>query len=87
MKSLGAGASGSQTVKVLPFPEVEVISSRPSCRFRMCFTMARPRPVPPLFRLDVTLTRGELERLDRAAPKGATAGERYAAPQMQALNR
>jgi len=37
--------------------------------------------------LDVTLTRGELERLDRAAPKGATAGERYAAPQMQALNR
>ena len=29
--------------------------------------------------LDVTLTRGELERLDRAAPKGATAGERYAA--------
>jgi len=37
--------------------------------------------------LDVTLSREELERLDRAAPKGATAGERYAAPQMQALNR
>ncbi|WP_066707646.1 aldo/keto reductase [Sphingomonas adhaesiva] len=37
--------------------------------------------------LDVTLSREELERLDQAAPKGAAAGERYAAPQMQALNR
>ena len=37
--------------------------------------------------LDVTLSREELERLDYAAPRGAAAGERYAAPQMQALNR
>ena len=37
--------------------------------------------------LDVTLSREELERLDHAAPRGAAAGERYAAPQMQALNR
>lgn len=37
--------------------------------------------------LDVMLSREELERLDYAAPRGAAAGERYAAPQMQALNR
>lgn len=37
--------------------------------------------------LDVTLSREELERLDQAAPRGAAAGERYAAPQMQALDR
>ena len=44
---------GSQTVKALPLPTVETISSRPSWRLRMCLTMARPRPVPPLLRLEV----------------------------------
>ena len=48
---------GSQTVKALPLPRVEVISSRPSCRFRMCLAMASPRPVPPLLRLLATFTR------------------------------
>ena len=40
-----------------------------------------------LRQLEPTWTIEMVERLDRAAPKGATAGERYAAPQMQALNR
>ncbi|MBK4735555.1 aldo/keto reductase [Noviherbaspirillum pedocola] len=37
--------------------------------------------------LDVRLTPEDLQRLDRILPPGAAAGERYAAPQMQALNR
>ncbi|MCG6934042.1 MAG: aldo/keto reductase [Gallionella sp.] len=37
--------------------------------------------------LDVELTQGDLDRLDRILPPGAAAGTRYAAPQMQALNR
>jgi hypothetical protein len=37
--------------------------------------------------LDVRLTREDLQRLDRILPRGAAAGTRYAAPQMQALNR
>jgi aryl-alcohol dehydrogenase-like predicted oxidoreductase len=37
--------------------------------------------------LEVTLSSEDLERLDQAAPRGAAVGERYAAPQMQALNR
>ncbi|MGB9093435.1 MAG: aldo/keto reductase [Gallionella sp.] len=37
--------------------------------------------------LDVELTKSDLDRLDRILPPGAAAGTRYAAPQMQALNR
>ena len=55
--ALSSPARGSQTVKALPLPGVETISSRPSWRFRMCLTIARPRPVPPLLRLEATLTR------------------------------
>ncbi len=36
---------------------------------------------------DVRLTAGELARIDRVLPPGAAAGERYAAPAMQALDR
>jgi aryl-alcohol dehydrogenase-like predicted oxidoreductase len=37
--------------------------------------------------LDVTLTPEDLRRIDQALPSGAAAGQRYAAPQMAALNR
>jgi aryl-alcohol dehydrogenase-like predicted oxidoreductase len=37
--------------------------------------------------LDVRLSPEDLARIDRILPPGAAAGERYAAPQMQALNR
>jgi aryl-alcohol dehydrogenase-like predicted oxidoreductase len=36
--------------------------------------------------LNVQLTAEDLQRIDRILPPGAAAGERYAAPQMQALN-
>jgi aryl-alcohol dehydrogenase-like predicted oxidoreductase len=37
--------------------------------------------------LNVSLTADDLARIDAAVPSGAAAGTRYAAPQMQALNR
>jgi aryl-alcohol dehydrogenase-like predicted oxidoreductase len=37
--------------------------------------------------LGVTLSAEDLQRIDRVLPPGTAAGERYAAPQMQALNR
>jgi len=37
--------------------------------------------------LDVKLTRADLDRIDKIIPPGVAAGTRYAAPQMQALNR
>jgi len=37
--------------------------------------------------LDVTLSSDDLARIDRALPAGAAAGTRYAAAQMQGLNR
>ena len=37
--------------------------------------------------LDVRLTQIDLDRIDRILPPGAASGTRYAAPQMQALNR
>ncbi len=37
--------------------------------------------------LDVTLTDGDLARIDAAAPQGSTAGERYPAHSLQAVNR
>jgi aryl-alcohol dehydrogenase-like predicted oxidoreductase len=37
--------------------------------------------------LDVKLTPEDLARIDRVVPSGAAAGTRYAAPQMEALNR
>ena len=36
--------------------------------------------------LRVVLTQADRERIDRAVPRGAAAGTRYAAPQMAALN-
>jgi aryl-alcohol dehydrogenase-like predicted oxidoreductase len=37
--------------------------------------------------LDVQLTKADLDRIDKIIPPGVAAGTRYAAPQMQALNR
>ncbi len=37
--------------------------------------------------LDVRLTQADLERIDQIVPPGAAAGDRYAAPQMRAINR
>jgi aryl-alcohol dehydrogenase-like predicted oxidoreductase len=37
--------------------------------------------------LDIELTRADFDRLDQILPPGAAAGTRYAAPQMQSLNR
>jgi aryl-alcohol dehydrogenase-like predicted oxidoreductase len=37
--------------------------------------------------LDVQLTNADLDRIDKIIPPGVAAGTRYAAPQMQALNR
>ena len=37
--------------------------------------------------LDIKLTQADLDRLDQILPPGAAAGTRYAAPQMQSLNR
>jgi aryl-alcohol dehydrogenase-like predicted oxidoreductase len=37
--------------------------------------------------VEIALSAEDLERIDRAIPPGAAAGTRYAAPQMQALNR
>ena len=37
--------------------------------------------------LNVSLTAADLARINAAVPSGAAAGTRYAAPQMQALNR
>jgi aryl-alcohol dehydrogenase-like predicted oxidoreductase len=37
--------------------------------------------------LDLSLSKAELAHIDRLLPKGAAAGERYAPPQMQAVNR
>ena len=48
---------GSQTVKLLPSPALLAIESSPRQRFKMCFTMARPRPVPPMLRDRATSTR------------------------------
>lgn len=48
---------GKAAVKVAPFFGTLSISSRPRCRFRMCFTSERPRPVPPCARLSPTSTR------------------------------
>ena len=36
--------------------------------------------------LDIVLTTGDLDRLERAAPKGAVAGERYESGMMQLIN-
>ncbi len=43
-------SAGSTTMKQLPWPISLSIRRRPRWRFTMCFTMARPRPVPPTSR-------------------------------------
>jgi aryl-alcohol dehydrogenase-like predicted oxidoreductase len=50
-------------------------------------TKQRQRLEENLSALDVCLTSEELTRIDQALPPGVAAGERYAPPQMQALNR
>ena len=50
-------------------------------------TKRRPYLEENLGALEVSLSPDELARIDRALPPGAAAGTRYAAPQMQALNR
>jgi aryl-alcohol dehydrogenase-like predicted oxidoreductase len=37
--------------------------------------------------IDVTLTQADLDRIDEIAPKGAAAGDRYAAESMKMLGR
>src|SRR6185295_18406321 len=41
---------GSSIVKMLPFPSSEVTVTSPPCARARCFTIARPRPVPPISR-------------------------------------
>jgi hypothetical protein len=50
-------AAGKVTVKVEPLPGVLWMSSRPRWRLTTCFTMARPRPVPPSWRERAVSTR------------------------------
>ncbi|OCS51296.1 aldo/keto reductase [Ralstonia pickettii] len=50
-------------------------------------TKRRERLEENIKALDVQLSPEDLARIDRILPPGAAAGERYAAPQMQALNR
>ena len=44
---LAGGEAGRKTVKVLPSPTTLSMLRRPRWRFRICLTIARPRPVPP----------------------------------------
>lgn len=50
-------------------------------------TKSRARLEENVGALDVQVTAEDRARIDRILPPGAAAGERYAAPQMQALNR
>ncbi|MBU7443527.1 aldo/keto reductase [Paraburkholderia fungorum] len=50
-------------------------------------TKRRQRLEDNIKALDVRLSADDLARIDRMLPPGAAAGERYAAPQMQALNK
>ncbi|TDO03465.1 aldo/keto reductase [Halomonas ventosae] len=50
-------------------------------------TKKRTRLEENVAALDVQITAEDCARIDRILPPGAAAGERYAAPQMQALNR
>lgn len=43
--------NGSQTLTTVPLPCLLVMSSRPRWRSTICFTIARPSPVPPAARL------------------------------------
>ncbi|VUD73788.1 hypothetical protein MET9862_04408 [Methylobacterium symbioticum] len=52
-----AARSGRTTRTRVPSPRVLSMTRRPRCRFRLCFTMARPRPVPPCCRLEAVSTR------------------------------
>ena len=45
------------TAKVDPTPAVDWILRSPRWRLTMCFTIARPSPVPPFSRLDETFAR------------------------------
>ena len=49
--------SGMRTVNVLPVPGRLSTAMSPPWRFTECFTMARPRPVPPLARERALSTR------------------------------
>ncbi len=50
-------------------------------------TKKRARLEENLGAMDVRITAEDRARIDRILPPGAAAGTRYAAPQMQALNR
>lgn len=49
--------SSKTTENVEPLPRTDLISSSPRWRATMCLTIARPNPVPPFERLEVTLAR------------------------------
>src|SRR5215207_5447441 len=58
--SLGPAPSertGRDTVKVVPRPITLETPTRPPCASAMLFTIARPRPVPPLLRERALSTR------------------------------
>lgn len=82
---------------------VETMAREKSCtpaQLALAWVLARGQDIVPipgtkrrkyleenLGALNVTLNQEDLARLDKILPPGAAAGERYAAPQMQALNK
>jgi aryl-alcohol dehydrogenase-like predicted oxidoreductase len=84
-------------------PAVETMAREKSCtpaQLALAWVLARGQDIVPipgtkrrkyleenLGALNVTLSQEDLARLDKILPPGAAAGERYAAPQMQALNK
>ncbi len=82
---------------------VETMAREKSCtpaQLALAWVLARGQDIVPipgtkrrkyleenLGALNVTLSQEDLARLDKILPPGAAAGERYAAPQMQALNK
>ena len=58
----GDERSGSRILKILPLPtSLDTFASPPWCK-AMCFTMAKPRPVPPISRLRAVNTVETLEQ-------------------------
>lgn len=83
--------------------EIEAIAKEKGCtpsQLALAWVLAQGKDIVPIpgtkrrqyleinvAALDVKLTPEDLARIDRVMPSGAAAGTRYAAPQMQAVNR
>jgi aryl-alcohol dehydrogenase-like predicted oxidoreductase len=83
--------------------EIEAIAKEKGCtpsQLALAWVLAQGKDIVPIpgtkrrkyleinvAALDVNLTPEDLARFDRVMPSGAAAGTRYAAPQMEALNR